>query len=1024
MKPHWVSLQAFGPYADKEIVDFEKLNDQRLFLIHGSTGAGKSSILDAICFALYGETSGKERDGSSMRSHHAPDSLLTEVELEFSLKETRYRVMRRPAQEVAKTRGEGTTTKPHQATLWRLTSAEDDNPEVLESKAGDVTRRVEELLGFKAGQFRQVVVLPQGAFRSFLLADSQDRQTILRTLFQTDIYSRLQDALARVAKERAAEVQTLNERKAALFHEVMPNEDQPTRELLAALLAERAQVVSTVAEESRKAVQETQTARNALEEGKQLAQRFVEWAAARTEAEGLREQAPRMEEKERERELGRKALRCQESHRVLIQRQQEQRQAAQALEELRGKQTQATEALQSAVTALTQAEENARQEDRLTLHLETLRKSLTAAKQLAEVQGRADTADREEKALREQQKELHAKLDAAKKRLKETDATLKAHQQQAAGLAMAQEQLRQASQRLAWFDAYQTCCSQYAKKNKTRKQQRILLEQAQADHKNAAELLTSLRKAHQEGRAVLVAQSLVEGSPCPVCGSKDHPHPARASGVVIPTDEEMTKQEQCVSEAGQAVETQSQRLHEIERELTRFKEQGNGLGIQLGEYKKATPESLQADVRQSEQAVVQAKQADKQRASLEGSAQKQNDALQAMETQRETLAERIVLAAKRNESAQKDLASANQETGERDAVYLETEIHAVSAQLEGIRQALKTARERQQTELAISKRLDGERSQADRSLAQAEKALAEHETGFREALHQAGFEDEAALLQARRDEAHLLSLEEELSRYHRTRERNQETLELLERELSSCDEPKLLDLKQAVTAAEQRLESIQQQQGRAKEQHKQAEGALKRLDSLQASLDLAESGAAHTKRLADIARGKVTGEEKISLESYVLATVLDEVLIKAGERLFEMSNHHYRLERKEEGSHKGSPAGLDLVVRDHTTGSVRDVRTLSGGESFMASLCLALGLSDVVQSYSGGVHLDTLFIDEGFGSLDVESLDRALQSLVSLIGANRLVGIISHVEELKTRIPARLEVIRNTQGSGIRWHLP
>lgn len=757
MRPQVLTMTAFGPYAGEETIDFTQLGDKRFFLITGPTGSGKTTILDAITFALYGTPSGDLRDNRSLRSDYATPDRKTEVKFQFTNQGRTYEVTRTPEQVLNKQRGEGTRTVPAGASLVEITA--DGDRKVLGTTNNTVTRAVEGLLGFQARQFRQLMVLPQGEFRRFLVADSKERKGILETLFKTGQYSALEDALDARAKVLKKQYEDCKNRYQLLLDSARVEKPEELQQRLATEKDESKALEARV----RKAQQAATAAQDALQQARQLAQLFQSRETCQKRQAALTSQAPQI------REL---------------------KQKLQWLDEAKK------------------------------LH-PVYDRTLKAKKQL-------DSAEEILKKVQNEEKTSRASLQKLL-----TAAT----QDNTQAL---QEQVAQVREQLARMTAV-------------------------------------------SGETVRLAQTLQPGQPCPVCGSPDHPRPATQT----------RKEREDLARKTKAMESRIQELNRKQKALEKA-----------------------------------------------------------------------------------------QQAADRAAGSCRT---------------------------------------AEISLAAARQAFDEDREAFKTALTASPFADQKAFLAAHK----ALSLE---AQWKRQVEQYQQQVDSLAGELQALDRqiagrtlPELAPLEQAARETRSAAQELATRAGALQETLRREEDSLKQLARLSKELAKLQEAYGPIGLLADTAKGN--NGRKLTFSSFVLQAVLDDVLQTANLRLNKISQGRYSLYRSHDIVDARKEQGLGLEIMDAFTGQARAVTTLSGGEIFFTSLSLALGLSDVLESYAGGLHLDTILVDEGFGSLDPETLDSAVSALLDLQQGGRLVGIISHVAELKERISAQLEIIPTNQGSTTKFRV-
>lgn len=769
MRPLELKIQGFGPYADKENLDMESLGKQGLYLITGDTGSGKTTIFDAITYALYGETSGGVRSGEMMRSTFAREDLPTEVEMVFEYGGEEYRILRRPAYERPKKRGEGTIKVSSQCELHM------PGNRVLE-KEREVTAAVTELLGVDRAQFTQIAMIAQGDFRKLIQADTKERIGIFRHLFKTEKYRQLTELIKEEARSLERE-RDENLRMMSLYGSALELDGEP---------------------------------KEGSEDGHEgglegLKERAATGSLTLPDLDKLEELV--LKDGSEKTEALKKELEKKEEELIKLQNRLTKAEEGSKLKKV----------LEKALQEKTGAEEGMKK----------------AEEELAEAERRKPEID-----------EINKKIAVIEERIKEGAEEEKLKSLQAEeGNRKKEEEYKEAAKRYEIL----------ADKNDSIQQS-----------------LRSLQRRMMDARAGVLARTLVEGEPCPVCGSTDHPAPARLPEDV-PTEEDIKRAE---------------------------KEAENS--------RKKTEEASRVAAALKQEVKVRKEETDKRIAELEKS-------LKELEDQKKEL--RTLKAA--GQKLQKKIEDSRKK---KEELVLE---------VEGINSRIQT----------VKKTLEG--------------LSFEEEESLREEVRDATYERNS-----------MRSTIEEASARRLGNEKN---LRGLRKE------------HEAFTEREERFTGV--------------------------------------KGLADTVGGTRSGAEKIMLETYVQMRFFDRIIERANTRLMVMTAGRYRMVRRKEAASNKGQSGLDLNIMDYHNGTERDIRTLSGGESFDASLALALGLSDEVQSSAGGIKLDTMFVDEGFGSLDPEALDRAVSALSSLGEGHRLVGIISHVEEMKNRIDRQIRVFKNDDGT-------
>ena len=936
MKPLQLEMQAFGPYAGLERVDFTRLGEAPLFLICGPTGAGKTSILDGICYSLYGDSAGGERTGRTMRSDFADQKITTQVTFWFALGGRTYKVRRIPEQTLPKVRSEGFTTKPAEAYLWTLDGGEQER--LLTSKVGEVTGRVAELLGFKGDQFRQVVLLPQGQFQRFLMASGAERENILAVLFQTHIYRRVEDELKlkkRDLDERFNRLET--QRKAML---AMAGCESV--EALTGRQAALAEEVAALEGETAGAAAALNRAESAYQEAVHRQRLFTELAEARrafAEQEARREGAAKTEA---QLESARRAEAAWPAGEERARRQAGAEQARRRNQEARQRVAATTAQLLAATDALREAGTGRPERERLVAERgqkEALRPVVQRLAEQRRAMGEAEVAFRAAEAEVQTRLAERAVLEARLPGLEQlADA--------AAGRAMALVEARQQlEQRRSW-------------EKWTRELAEVAPQAAAAEQAEAAALAERLR----------------EGEPCPVCGSTEHPNPAGHSGG-----------------AGAGWRALSERAAVLREQLA-------GLPPELPADAAERLRAAEREEQESRSATAERAELGRRRAALRVEEWQQR----AGELQREWV--RFVTSVANEEAA---VPEPLRQTGalERAIGELERRIGALDERWN----AAQADESRARTEAGGAA---AAQSETARTRQEAEAALAEAETAAAAALAVSGFASWDALQTARIPPERQESWARQIRDFREGLAAVRARAEAAERAAEGLAPPETAAAEAAKQAAAEAVGRLAERRGKLAQEAESLRRTGAEVERVGGESAAVEGELRLVGQIAEVVQGK--NARKLSLQEYAQMAFLEEVLEAATARLQRMSSGRYEL------LHPAGARGLELAVRDFYTGQTRGVETLSGGEMFLASLALALGLSDVVQANSGGTRLDSLFVDEGFGTLDPEVLDLAMNTLTELQRSGRLVGLISHVAEMRERIPLRLEVVPGKRGSTTR----
>ena len=1019
MRPIKLVMSAFGPYADTQTVDFRDATDAGLFGIYGPTGSGKSSIFSAMTFALFGEAAKREQPIGTLRSAHAPANLLTEVAFVFELGTKRYLVRRQPDQSRPKTRGEGETNHSHAAWLFDVTGVELDALDLegcgvvlAEKKVGLITEQIKKLLGYGADQFRQIVLLPQGRFEKFLTSDSTERLKILRDLFDVSLYRAITEKLkeeASAAKREVSDGYRVHAQR--LQAEGFASSDE-----LNVGIADTEAESLDLAEKALQLEAAACTAEQTYASAEEVERRFLEAEKAATALALVKERQPQVD-----------ASRLRRDHALLAQR----------ASDIFGTIAVADEKVADAALVEKEAEENSAsalegfRESEAALEAEKAREGeIEALQRQVDDLGRYKQALADAVDLKVEQDQAAAERVEAEgsvtNAVAEVTRLTKLHEGAQTSLSEAQrdnvERSRFQSERtalnvhLAQARAHSRASTDLATaRSEFEQTNRKLVSTAEAGSA-AKERFELAEKEYFAAQASILALRLAEGEPCPVCGANEHPSPAHSGGDPEDLEGEWKQAREELDEAA----TQHQNAREAH----------------------ASARSLVAE----REAALAALSAPEQPATtLEGMIADIEMALQSLGAPKDVaLLEEMVRDAK----TQLDAASATSSEADRRLQEARTE-EAVDRRSYEDHIADVPARYRDETVLQQA------RAGIGNSIADRKKALAEAENALRNASEaKAKADADLANATARRSDAtreaagarkqfaarlHEIGISDQ---QYRTFVRHVPEIEAL---TTIVDEHEVA-LRTAAGAAAQASAAIKNTQrpdlavmtgtrdaarqaaDGAKHEHAAARARYDGLVALRTELSeeltrlrQLEEETGPLRALADAFSGQ--NEMNTALESFAIGAMFDQVLEAANLRLEPMTSGRYRLERDVESAGGRTKRGLDIRVHDIETGRPRDLSTLSGGETFIAALSLALGLSDIVEASHGAIRLDTIFIDEGFGSLDTENdsgtLDRVLQVLQDIVGASRAVGLISHVPLVQQAVPNGFTVLKGVGGSSI-----
>lgn len=1009
MRPLKLTLSAFGPFPGEEHIDFTLLGQAPFFLINGPTGSGKSTLLDSICYALYGMTTGNERTGDQMRSDMAKADTITQLSFEFELGSQRYLLERRPEQWLPKQRGEGLTKHVHAATLSEYL---DEKWQTLANKPSQVNQKVIELMGLSADQFRQVMVIPQGKFRELLLASSKEREQIFGQLFNTGVFSRLENALAEKAADIKKSKEAYDQQLQGIF-DMVEVENEPQ-------LEQALQVLAPQLNDARKQHQMlnvqlgqvSQTHQNNLK----LVDRFALRDSIKQQLVAISQQQDQINIKRQKKANAQAAAKIDRYYDAVQVGQHKVVHWQQQANQLQQEQVECIQ-LYDSVKLQWQAA------DRDLLQLPDLQKRLyeleEQRKKLSQIS-----------SLKTQSSELEKKHQQHQQQYNANQLTIDLLHQQAQSLQQQVEQANLAQQQLAvqqleleklsgiakLFDQFTS--SQQAERQVA--QQIVQLQQRVAEGEIETNQLKQKalkkEKAWLLNRAAEIAAQLEPYQECPVCGSIEHPQLAQFSGDAV------TKSQ--VDQAREAHHRHLLQLNEAKAQLTGYSKEQQRLTqeIQLcqsqlsqiwsGGYDdfvaKRTTVTDQIEQLSNFDSSPLIKQQKLCQSELEQKGQDQlqlTNVIEQLKLDMASLQAKLAMLSGDNDNPVISLATLHHEFQE-----LEQNIQQLKQQEAALARKLK----QQENQLTV---VTTQIASAQQELAQWQQQLIHDQQSWQSALESSPFTVAEEYIAARLQPEQREQLEAEITQYELTLARLESQLEQLNSELAQSELPDLSESEQRVQQVQQQVEQALEAVTAFQSQFDAFHQAQSRLTIVRQKNQALEQRYQVIGTLSDVANGK--NHLRVSLHRFVLGVLLDDVLIQASTRLQRMSHGRYRLIRKIERSKGNASSGLELLVEDSYTSKCRDVATLSGGESFIAALSLALALSDVVQAHSGGIRLDTLFIDEGFGSLDAESLDLAIQTLIDLQKGGRTIGIISHVNELKEQMECRIDIKRDRSGSMI-----
>lgn len=1017
MRPLLLTMHAFGSFSEKETIDFRKLGSRSLFLIHGPTGSGKTTILDAICFALYGVTSGLDREAYFMRSDFSDETLPTEVSLTFSLGSEIYRVIRIPEQERAKLRGTGITKKAAAATLWKVNTKEPvDDEIVIADRWNRVTEKIVDLLGFRSDQFRQVVILPQGDFRRLLSASSQERQEILTILFKTGRFKLFEDELKDAAKYIKNKYEQLVAELQFYFKESSVN----TLDELVILLDTIERDTKSLNNEYNIVKTEEKSILENIFHVKEINARFKELDEANKNYEQLKRQLTYFEQQIFNHKLLEKALFLEREWEYCTQIENEYHKLKEDLfhareinDKVKLHKEKSESDLKIALEKISIRENfvdelgRFRQMEPKLSRLESLRSTIQDFRKklsdlTSEKESKKDHLEKIRSSLNKIQDEIV--------RLRETALLLEIRKKRVLEI----EKIISDKERVLIL---QKELQMILPKIENARNEHILLEKKINNCKSDIDSCDILRQKYY---SATLAQSLVPGKPCPVCGSSEHPSPS-LSDVYIPDEKELqslkVNLKQLENEKEQVrngIEQYQIKISKLQHEITFINK-----SLDFNDFDKQS--SANDHLIKSKALVTESTDAANRLHKLSETKNRGENALIEAEKELEDIQNNLLIInvdLKSSETARKDieaeippefhaLQSISIKIDEKELMIKELDI--------SINKARKTFENCNEQFISSNTALQ----QISENEAELAMKANRSKNDLLKKLNENGFSDIdqfKALIQCK---SSFSDQKNEIQNYYMSLHSAEERLQ---RATMKCEGQKIEDatvLEKSHTELQLRIDSLTKQISALNQKQQLLKSKKIAIQKLSDEIQTLEHQYSIAGRLHETATGN--NPLRMTFERFILASLLDEVLFAGTKRLKIMSCGRFEMHRARTSTDLRTSGGLDLQIFDSYTGTSRPVSSLSGGESFLAALSLALGLADVVQSHSGGIRLETIFVDEGFGSLDAEALDLAFQALTNLGIGGRLVGIISHVSELKDRIDTRLEVIPNKKGSSTKF---
>ena len=1038
MKPLELIISGFGPFKGEVVVPFDQIGESGLFLISGDTGAGKTTIFDAIAFALFGCASGENRTTDSMRSDYATSEDRTFVKLVFSHKGRRYEVERNPLYQRAKKRGDGFTEEKPNATLikWDGTVVAGYQP---------VTNEIIEILSVDYKQFKQIAMIAQGEFMKLLTASSEERGVIFRKVFQTGQYEAVQKKLKNMASSLKGECDLL-ERSMVQYLSgiVLPNENEVLEEwkrkpdihklevvleLLTLALEEDKQQYKVLEEQNEELAKQlvTLTTQITLVEEQEKKKQDLEQTKLRLIE--LEKKADEIKENEVALQKAKKALYqvkpvADSYHRTKT----ETNTLWKELDEQKKRFVTVTSGMEKKQEEYQAHEKDKARLEELAVLMNQCKEELLQFEYSKQLELQIASNQKKQDAIESKEKEQTLLIDALKTEQNALTVELQGYQHTEQEMA---ECIQIGKELKLKITKLKSLLEELQRMQKEEEQQKVFEQEygkKEQNYQTANKAVQVLEIAYYREQAGLLAKSLIDDEACPVCGSTHHPKKAECSKEA-PTEAMLNEAKSTLEKATKELNEQSILVSNQRTKLTLMWDNFFMVAEELLETsvdKAQGKERIGEELSRSEEVFLRKNEeyrmlkskierrdwCNQRISSIVVSLDEISKAIQVLHQEKLAVATTLGQMVGNKEQILKNRKFATKEECEQTLKQREEESNQIRKCLEQLERELRDLRSKWSALKAVIE-------ENESKLAKLQRALEEDEKVYHQKLQDTSFPSEESYLSC-------LWSEEKIEQTNRiTEEYGKEVAKqqlLLEKLIQECKDRKETD----ITLLREKRSDILTKKSVCERQKEEVNRRVCNNEQIyqDATKQLNAKGELQRKylsvnELSKTANGELTGKVKIAFEQYVQAFYFDTVIEEANKRLRKMTFSQYTLHRADSINLR-SQGGLEIFVMDHYTGKQRSVKSLSGGESFKAALALALGLSDVIQSYAGGIELDSMFIDEGFGSLDSESLEQAIETLVSLTSGNRLVGIISHVTELKERIDKKILIAKTMEGSYIK----
>jgi len=1021
MRPIQLTMTAFGPYKDTEVINFSDLDDHTLFVISGNTGAGKTTIFDGICFALYGTASGQDRDHHMMlRSHFAHDDVHTAVELIFEIHGRTFRILRQLAH-IKK--GNKTPTGERYEFFERIDGEE--VPFVDRQIVSEINQKVEDLLGLTQDQFKQIVMLPQGEFLKLLTSETENKEAILRRLFKTEHYKQMNELLRdrknQIERSLQNELQTRDNYIQHIRATLPPRENSDIYSVLEAEHYNVNQVISGLEKEKdfygEKVIKDEQSYNQAykahddkqseLHQAQSLNERFREWDEKKEMLESLQKKQPVVKEKTKQLESAERASHIEPYEQQATQWRAEEKTkqitvktATQLAEEVAGQLRKVEQIYNEEKGKQELREELGKKLDRLQQHLPTVRDLNTRKNELRELANNVKNLDKKLSKITTNITNKQEAIEKLTKKIRQSEQAVHQLPKKQTKLTTVEQQIKALTDYLALQAEQQTLKEDLDSKKKAYEKAKLSYEETERHWLN--------------NQAYVLATHLHAGEPCPVCGSVEHPEKASSDEGTITREQLATAKktldqyETAYHKCAALLQTNEKLLKEKTDEVISHQlilDEAAQMKVKLVDHENELKQTVKHLENEQEHLLTLRKEEVKKKDELKALEAHQKTVEQAYQKQKSAYGEKQAVLNEQLQRVPEDV---------RELPKLEKQIQTVAKQKQLYEQAWEQAQQQLQEVKNKDTKISAQLEHAKQQLSETEDRQKKAAVKFSEVLQAATFKSEDHYKRAKMSSTDREQLKHQIEQFKHKLHITTEQVKELQAFLKDKERVDLTKLKEEVEALRQLSEQSLRTLQASRQYGKEADKLKTSIQDVQERVYQREAQLGMITDLYDVVRGQ--NSQRISFERFLQIEYLEQIIEAANQRLQHLSNGQFLLMRSDRQEAYGRQSGLAFDVYDAYTGQTRDVKTLSGGEKFNASLCLALGMSDVIQSFQGNISIKTMFIDEGFGTLDEDSLNKSIDTLIDLQASGRMIGVISHVQELKTIFPAVLEVSKTKEG--------